>query len=165
MKNKPNQVKRVSKTSPIDPRRMIQGKTPRTKKMHQNAAEWGNHSRAAKGHHGLAMGTTGRGRLRFDGGGSHNHGGRGLSQLFHFLLCPFRFSTRIFGFYCCFPFKKTMYLVAGPDKWVIRFELSSGHSNFARIRVRLGLSSVRVKFGVIEFGFGSVSVQIEFGLG
>jgi len=46
----------------MGPRQTIQIKNPRTKKMHQNAVERGNHSRAAKGNHGLAMGTTtGRG--------------------------------------------------------------------------------------------------------
>jgi len=51
-----NQVKSGCKRSPIGPRWTIQGKNLRTKKMHQNAAERGNHSHAARGDcHGLTV--------------------------------------------------------------------------------------------------------------
>ena len=62
MKFKPSQVKRVSKTSPIGPSRMTQGKNPGSKAKHQTAAfrKWEN--RADNRHHGLPVAfTTGRG--------------------------------------------------------------------------------------------------------
>jgi len=55
MKFKSSQVKRVSKTSPIGPSRMIQGQNPRTKKEHKTQHSRSVRTSVARGHHGLAV--------------------------------------------------------------------------------------------------------------
>ena len=47
----------------------------------------------------------------------------------------------------------------------VRVGLSSDRVKFVSLKFCLGSGSVRVKFGLIELGFGSVSVWVEFGFG
>jgi len=85
MKFKPSQVKRVSKTSPIGPSQMTQGKNLWSKAKHQNAAFRKRENGADSRHNGLpAVFTTARG-----GGG--------------FPLLPICvFPLQLFGFLCGF---------------------------------------------------------------